>query len=92
VLIEVAGSRLQATARGKGGDSIAPLIRVEEVRVSSSQVDNSLQLALSTCMYLGDRWECLFKHGDISLRAHSKYRLDDGQYWLQLPADKLWVF
>jgi iron(III) transport system ATP-binding protein len=92
VVIDVAGTRLQATARGKGGDSIAPLIRVEEVRVSSSQVENSLQLALVTCMYLGDRWECLFKRGDISVRAHSKFRLQDGQYWLQLPVDKLWVF
>ncbi len=92
VVIDVAGTTLQATARGKGGDTIAPLIRVEEVRVNSSQVENSLQLALVTCMYLGDRWECLFKRGDISVRAHSKYRLQDGQYWLQLPADKLWVF
>jgi iron(III) transport system ATP-binding protein len=92
VVIDVAGTRLQATARGAGGAAIAPLIRVEEVRVSSSQTDNALELALSTCMYLGDRWECLFKRGDITLRAHAKYRLPDGQYWLQLPADKLWVF
>jgi iron(III) transport system ATP-binding protein len=51
-------------------------------------------MPLFTCMYLGDRWECLFKSvsGDISLRAYSKYKLDAGSYWLQLPADKLWVF
>ncbi|UTY58494.1 ABC transporter ATP-binding protein [Massilia sp. erpn] len=95
VRIEVGGAVLQATARGtNSGSEIAPLIRVEDVRVSSTPADNALQLGLSTCMYLGDRWECLFKSaaGDIALRAHSKYRLQPGSYWLQMPADRLWVF
>jgi iron(III) transport system ATP-binding protein len=90
--IEVAGIQLQGTARGNVGAEIAPLIRVEEVRVSTSPVDNALQLPLFTCMYLGDRFECLFKQGDLSLRAYSKYRLEEGSYWLQMPQDKLWVF
>src|SRR5450830_133778 len=92
VTIDVDGTRLQGTARGQVGEGITPLIRAEEVRISGGQVDNALQLPLVTCMYLGDRWECLFKRGDIVLRAHARTRLDDGQYWLQLPADKLWVF
>jgi iron(III) transport system ATP-binding protein len=91
VVLDVAGSTLHGTARGNG-ELVAPLIRVEEVRISSGAVQNALELPLVTCMYLGDRWECLFKRGDISLRAHSKQRLQDGHYWLQLPADKLWVF
>jgi len=90
--IEVAGTALNATARGNVGAEIAPLIRVEEVRVSSTQVENALELPLFTCMYLGDRFECLFKRGDLSVRAYSKYRLQEGSYWLQFPQDKLWVF
>ncbi|HZV67508.1 MAG TPA: ABC transporter ATP-binding protein, partial [Telluria sp.] len=54
--------------------------------------DNALALPLLTCMYLGDRWECLFTRGEISLRAYSAHRLEPGSYWLQMPADKLWVF
>ena len=92
VVIDVDGTRLQGTARGNVGAQIAPLVRVEEVRISSTQADNALQLPLVTCMYLGDRWECLFKRGEISMRAYSRQRLADGQYWLQLPAEKLWVF
>ena len=68
------------------------LIRVEEVRVSAEQVDNAIQLPLLTCMYLGDRWECLFTQGDTSLRAYSKCKLAPGSYWLQMPREKLWVF
>jgi iron(III) transport system ATP-binding protein len=93
--LKVEGMELDATVRGAAEGSVADakvLIRVEEVRVSSTPVTNGIQLPLATCMYLGDRWECLFKRGDTSVRAYSKHRLGQGDYWLEMPADKLWVF
>ncbi|WP_322405067.1 ABC transporter ATP-binding protein [Massilia luteola] len=94
--VQVEGMALNATARGSGASDpdvdAAALIRVEEVRIGRDPVDNGIQLPLSTCMYLGDRWECLFKHGNSNVRAYSKHRVDPGQYWLEMPADKLWVF
>jgi len=92
--VQVEGMALNATARGAGTESneATALIRVEEVRIGRAQVDNGIQLPLSTCMYLGDRWECLFKHGAASVRAYSKHRIDPGSYWLEMPAEKLWVF
>ncbi|PQO96470.1 lipase [Massilia phosphatilytica] len=94
--VHVEGMALNATARGSAGSDpdveASALIRVEEVRIGRTPVDNGIQLPLSTCMYLGDRWECLFKHGNASVRAYSKYRVDPGNYWLEMPAEKLWVF
>jgi iron(III) transport system ATP-binding protein len=26
------------------------------------------------------------------VRAYSKHRVDPGNYWLEMPAEKLWVF
>jgi iron(III) transport system ATP-binding protein len=93
VQLQVEGVAMQGTTRGTNtGNDVQPLIRVEEVRISPTPVENALELPLLTCMYLGDRWECLFTRGALSLRAYSKYRLDAGSYWLQMPADKLWVF
>jgi iron(III) transport system ATP-binding protein len=95
VQLDINGAMLQGTARGVGGGEPSTIIRVEEVKVSATPVDNAIELPLLTCMYLGDRFECLFKSeagAEISLRAYSKYRLEPGRYWLQLPADKLWVF
>jgi iron(III) transport system ATP-binding protein len=43
-------------------------------------------------MYLGDKWECLFGHAEHGIRAFSPTKLEPGKYWLQLPADKLWVY
>jgi iron(III) transport system ATP-binding protein len=95
VRLDINGTRLQASARGAGSGDGVTIIRVEEVRISPTPADNAIELPLLTCMYLGDRFECLFKSEggtEISVRAYSKYRLEPGRYWLQMPADKLWVF
>ena len=89
----VEGTPMRGTARGANrGSEVQPLVRVEEVRISATPQANALELPLLTCMYLGDRWECLFTRGELSLRAYSKHRLDAGSYYLHMPADKLWVF
>jgi iron(III) transport system ATP-binding protein len=96
VRLELDGAVLHATARGgAAGDGTSTVIRVEEVLVSAAPVDNAIELPLVTCMYLGDRYECLFKRADgagTGVRAYTRTRLAAGSYWLHLPADKLWVF
>ena len=96
-LLEVEGGTVKATARGSNnGKEAIGIIRLEQVRISSESVENAIKLPLSTCMYLGDRWECLFKNGDaidtVGLRAYANHRLDPGEYWLQLPQEALWAF
>ncbi|NEX63579.1 ABC transporter ATP-binding protein [Noviherbaspirillum galbum] len=96
VTLQINDSTVHGTARGAGlGTEPATMIRLEQVRVSGTQTENAIKLPLVTCMYLGDRWECLFHpHGanDISVRAYSSRRLEPGEYWLELPEDSLWVF
>ena len=96
VRLLVDGASMQGVARGANvGAEVTTMIRVEEVKISATQVDNAIELPLLTCMYLGDRWECLFERGgaeNISLRAYSRHKLEAGKYWLHMPADKLWVF
>ncbi len=93
VQVQVDGVQLNGTARGTiNGAEAVPLIRVEDVRISREQVANAISMPLLTCMYLGDRWECLFTRGSTSLRAYSKHRLEAGDYWLHMPEEKLWVF
>jgi len=92
--IEGEGWTLWGTLRGAaapGRDAIA-VIRLEQVRVAEGGEGNRLRLALSTSMYLGDRWEHLFRAGDTALRAYSATELAPGDYWLDFPAERLWVF
>ena len=96
VRLQIDGASMQGVARGaNAGTEVTTMIRVEEVKISATQVDNAIELPLLTCMYLGDRWECLFERGgadNISLRAYSRHKLEAGKYWLHMPVDKLWVF
>ena len=91
--VQVRGTQLKATVRGKNlGEEVTAIIRLEKVKIADSQTENSIKLPLTTCMYLGDRWECLFGHAEDGLRAYSPYKLDQGEYYLQLDADKLWLY
>ena len=93
VALQIEGIALDGSARGaNSGPEATTLIRVEDVKISRERVGNGVQLPLVTSMYLGDRWECLFKAGDTAVRAYSRHRVDPGAYWLEMPPEKLWVF
>ncbi len=91
--VSIFGQSLQASVRGKQvGANAHAVIRLEKVKVLHEAGANAIRLALSTCMYLGDRWECLFGHGEQLIRAYSPYKLAAGEYWLQFAADDLWLY
>jgi iron(III) transport system ATP-binding protein len=96
VIVDCLGARLKGTRRGGASKDMATaVIRLEQVGISQSPLENAIRLPLSTCMYLGDRWECLFHGGDASeasIRAYSSQPLSPGEYWLAFPQDSLWVF
>src|SRR5450830_1487406 len=98
VTLQVEGGTVQATARGSNlGHEVTGIIRLEQVRIADHQTDNAIRLPLSTCMYLGDRWECLFKAKSadsttVGLRAYAPHKLEQGEYWLTLPEQALWAF
>ncbi|ATY02908.1 ABC transporter ATP-binding protein [Klebsiella aerogenes] len=76
------------------GQPATAVIRVERLRLDCSQQDNSLELPLLTSMYLGDRWEYLFRTegDDFAIRAYGTALRDAEHCHLTLPADDVWVF
>jgi iron(III) transport system ATP-binding protein len=92
--IEGQGWSLWGTLRGEGatGRDAHGVIRLERVRLAQGGEGNTLKLPLSTSMYLGDKWEYLFRLGPTAVRAHGTDELAPGEYWLDFPSDRLWVF
>ncbi len=88
------GWALWGTLRGEPtvGREAHAVIRLEQVRVAGAGEGNRIKLPLSTSMYLGDRWENLFRLGPTPLRAYTADELAPGEYWLEFPAERLWVF
>src|SRR5438874_13398557 len=63
------GWALWGALRGEatpGRDAVG-VIRLEQVRVVENGEGNRLRLPLSTSMFLGDKWEHLFRAGDVPL-------------------------
>ncbi len=98
--IEGAGWALwgRASASVAAGQDATAVIRVEQVRLADDPDGNHLDMPLLTSMYLGDRWEYLFRTpGDdlarsLALRAYGAEGREPGPCRLALPADKVWVF
>lgn len=76
------------------GEPATAVIRVERLRLDGAAQDNSLQLPLLTSIYLGDRWEYLFRTegDDFPLRAYGTALRDAEHCHLTLPAEDVWIF
>jgi iron(III) transport system ATP-binding protein len=93
-VLDVGGQRIEAIGRtrAKAGDPATGVIRIERVRVGSSPGPNRIPMALATQMYLGERWELVFKKDDLMIRTYASTPLDQGAYHVEFPPDSLWIF
>jgi iron(III) transport system ATP-binding protein len=82
----------------EAGQEGVAIIRVEQVRFAQEAEDNTLDMQLVTSMYLGNRWEYVFRTlGDnslnaLALRAYGHENRLPGKYRLCLPPSQLWIF
>jgi iron(III) transport system ATP-binding protein len=102
--LEGEGWSLWGELRGEAavGREAQAVIRLEQVRVAGEGEGNRVRLPLSTSMFLGDKWEHVFRRGAaqggaprvdaLALRAYTHDALAPGEYALDFPPDKLWVF
>ncbi|SMB48262.1 Spermidine/putrescine import ATP-binding protein PotA [Serratia proteamaculans] len=83
-----------AGAGVKVGEEATAVIRVERVRLGDDPQGNQLELPLLTSMYLGDRWEYLFRTvaEDFVVRAYGTEVRGQTLCRLSLPAEHLWIF
>lgn len=78
----------------KPGDDATAVIRVERVKLVEGPGENQLELPMLTSMYLGDRWEYLFRTAgdDFVIRAYGTEVRDPQHCHLALPENHLWIF
>jgi iron(III) transport system ATP-binding protein len=93
-LLEGDGWRLWGTAKASAasGSEGVGMIRLERIRIAAGPGDNRVEAALSTSMYLGDKWEHLFRLGEARVRAYGDAPLDAGSHWLEVPRQAFWIF
>ena len=93
-LLEGDGWRLWGMAKpdaAPGRDAVG-MVRLERIRIAEGPGENRLAAELSTSMYLGDKWEHLFRVGEARLRAYGDAPLRTGEHWLEVPRQSFWIF
>ena len=92
--IELFGERLSGMSRTKAaaGAKATGIIRIERVRCASSPGPNRLKMQLKAPMYLGERWELVFAHENLTVRVYAPAPLNPGDHYVEFPPDALWVF
>jgi len=83
------GRKAESARQGEKGTG---MVRLERVRLDAGPGDNRVQAELATSMFLGDKWEHVFRLGNTTLRAHGHEALAKASHWLEIPRADLWVF
>ncbi len=93
-LLEGDGWRLWGAARDtlRVGDAATGIIRLERTRIAAGPGEGRVQTELVTGMFLGDRKENLFKLGALRLRCYGTVPSANGECFLELAPEDLWVF
>ncbi|HTK00657.1 MAG TPA: ABC transporter ATP-binding protein [Bordetella sp.] len=88
----------KAGAGVQAGQDAVGVIRVEQVRLGDEAQGNHVDMRLMTSMYLGDRWEYVFRPpgeesvSGMALRAYGQESRAQGGHRLALPASQMWIF
>jgi iron(III) transport system ATP-binding protein len=92
--MELFGQRLAGMSRTQAGAGAKAtgIVRIERVRCVSSPGPNRLKMQLKAPMYLGERWELVFAHENLTVRAYAAAPLDPGEHYVEFPPGALWVF
>ena len=74
------------------GETATAVIRIEKTRVRDQPAENALAAKLETTLYLGERWDYLFDASGQRVRIWAPTAPAQRPYWLQFPAESLWIF
>jgi iron(III) transport system ATP-binding protein len=93
-VIEAMGVRFEGLARtaAAAGARATGVIRLEKVMLGGGPGLNRVLMRLKTQMYIGERWELVFVHEALSVRAYTSAPLKHEFYHVEFPPAALWIF
>ena len=74
------------------GEPAVALVRLERTRLLDAPAPGALEARLETALYLGERWDYLFRAGAARLRLWADRAPGAGPWWIGLPPEAVWIF
>ncbi|WP_298017245.1 ABC transporter ATP-binding protein [uncultured Castellaniella sp.] len=98
--LQGAGWSLSGTAMAplSSGQEAVAIVRLEQVALSQDAAPNSIRMPVSASMYLGDKWEYLFRQAgahdpeSLTLRAYGRQERTPDPCYLSMPPEAVWIF
>ncbi|GAC1340966.1 MAG: ABC transporter ATP-binding protein [Myxococcales bacterium] len=95
-LARLAGDGWELWGRLRGerrvGDEATAVIRLERTRIQHTPGENCLPARLETAVYLGERWDHLYRACGLRVRAWAAAAPAQSPLFLCFPAESLWIF
>jgi iron(III) transport system ATP-binding protein len=92
--IEIGDVRLAGRRRRDGppGENATAICRLERLAVVDGPGDNRVEMERATSMFLGERWEHLYRRDGLSLRVLTTEAVPSERSWIHVPRERLWIF
>lgn len=92
--LQIGSDEIEGTLRAAAaaGSDAAGIVRIERVRVAAAAGPNRIRMELKTQMYLGERFELVFAHGERLVRAYAAAALAPGAHYVEFPPEDVWLF
>jgi iron(III) transport system ATP-binding protein len=82
----------QLRADRRVGDEATAVIRLERTEVVGEPGEDRIAAQLDTAVFLGERWDQLYRVGNLRLRTWAKGPPPPGPHYLRLSPASLWIF
>src|SRR5712664_602623 len=82
----------QLRAKRRPGEAATALIRLERMQLRDGPGENCLAGKLEAAVYLGERWDYLFRAGDLRVRVWCPAAPAQKPHWIGFPPESLWIF
>ncbi len=75
-----------------GRDGLNAVVRIENVNGFDRPGESRVKMKLEDCLSLGEAWEYRLTSGDLSLRAHGKRQMPQGDVHVEISPADVWIF
>jgi len=88
------GFELWGRVRGSraAGEAATGVIRLEKTEVREARAENAVEATLETSVYLGERWDSVFRAAGLRVRVWTATPPAQTARWVVFPRDSLWIF
>lgn len=74
------------------GEKVTAICRLDRLSIVSEQQQDCFRMERSTSMFLGERWEHVYRHGGMDVRVLTRDPVTEESSWVKLPREEIWIF